>query len=132
MHMKKMVFCMSDFPGDKIYKKKIDAYLDFLYKVNFSNMIYVDLRLLEDSHEHLPRPRVFVGRGNNCKLIKSLIKRRFWLDIVDDSKGANIYWTQSKLKNIHATQVDHRPTELSQKEKLEAYKLPRSARKEDN
>jgi hypothetical protein len=42
-----MVFCMSDFSADKIYKKKIDSYIDFLYKVNFGNMIYVNLNLKE-------------------------------------------------------------------------------------
>lgn len=40
-----MVFSINDQTADKVYKKKIESYLEFLYKVNFSNCIYVDLRL---------------------------------------------------------------------------------------
>jgi hypothetical protein len=88
--IEKMIFSISDVTSDKVYKKKIDSYLEFLYKVNFSNCIYVDLRLSEepinDIHTNststlLTRYKVFVGKGNNSMLIKSLIKRRFWLEL---------------------------------------------------
>ena len=29
------------------------------------------------------RYKVFVGKGNNSLLIKSLLKRRFWLELAD-------------------------------------------------
>jgi hypothetical protein len=42
-----MVFGLADLTSDKVYKKKIDSYLEFLFKLNFANCIYVDLRLSE-------------------------------------------------------------------------------------
>jgi hypothetical protein len=40
-----MIFRLNEFGSDKVYKKKIEAYLDFIFKINFSNNIYVDLNL---------------------------------------------------------------------------------------
>lgn len=49
MNLKKMVFCLSDFSADKVYKKKIESYVEFLYKINFGNMIYVNLNLKQEA-----------------------------------------------------------------------------------
>ena len=96
---------MSDFSADKIYKKKIESYIDFLYKINFGNMIYVNLNLKLEADEETLKIKAYVGRGNNNKLIKSLLKRRFWIELVtEDTKGINFYWTQSKQRHIHALQ----------------------------
>jgi hypothetical protein len=64
--------------SDDQYNKKIKAYLDFLFKINFSNNIYVSLQLapLEESLNISHKYKVYVGGGNNCLLIKSLLKRR--------------------------------------------------------
>lgn len=142
--IEKMVFSISDQTADKVYKKKIESYLEFLYKVNFSNCIYVDLRLSEEivgdgnnnSTSTPPtRYKVFVGKGNNSLLIKSLIKRRFWLELVDskNEEGINFYWTQSKLKEVHAGQEEasHKPLPEAIKRKqmgLRSKKLPPEGR----
>ncbi len=73
--------------SDEQYNKKIKAYLDFLFKVNFSNGIYISLQLtpLNDTiNSNNIRYKVYVGPGNNSLLIKSLLKRREWINIVDN------------------------------------------------
>lgn len=48
--------------------------------------------------------KFFVGRGNNCRLIRALMKRRFWWVETDDPKEANFAWTQLKLNNFYQYQ----------------------------
>ena len=69
-----MVFRMNEFICDSVYEKKITSYIMFLYKINFSNSIYVDLNLSNTGKIY----KMKIGPGNNGRLIKSLIKRRFW------------------------------------------------------
>ena len=78
--------------ADNVYEKKITSYIMFLYKVNFSNSIYVDLSLRGAGRVN----KVKIGTGNNCQLIKSLIKRRFWLDSTPGPSDQEIsfIWTQ--------------------------------------
>ena len=40
-----MVFKTNEYFYDSVYEKKIISYLMFLYKINISNSIYVDLSL---------------------------------------------------------------------------------------
>lgn len=77
-----MAFSMSS-DIDGLYMKKLKSFLDFLFKINYSNKIYVPLNLTEDT-VNLKKYKVYIGRGNNSLLVKSLLKRRFWLEIVDD------------------------------------------------
>lgn len=60
----------------------MSSYLEFIYKVNFSNEIYVDLSLNKYDQKYY----VKVGKGNNSVLIKSLLKRRFWLEFDSTDK----------------------------------------------
>lgn len=74
-----MVFSLSLSGSDTVYERKITSFIEFLYKINFSNCIYMDLSL------SLPKTttyKVRVGLGNNGMLVKSLLKRRFWIEIV--------------------------------------------------
>jgi len=64
---------------DSQYMKRLKNFLDFLFKINFSNNIYVPLDLNKVDEISAPvRYKIFIGKGNNSLLIKSLIKRRFW------------------------------------------------------
>ena len=68
--------------SDEQYNKKIKSYLDFLFKINFSNQIYISLQLtaLDDTISfNNSKYKVYVGPGNNSLLIKSLLKRREWI-----------------------------------------------------
>lgn len=70
-------------------------------------MMYVNLNMKQEADDDCVKIKAFVGKGNNNKLIKSLLKRRFWIELVpEDTKGINFYWTQSKLKNVHAQQQE--------------------------
>lgn len=52
--------------GDLNYQRKIKSYLDFLFKVNFSNNIYVNLDINYEEYTYgATRYKVFIGRGNN-------------------------------------------------------------------
>jgi hypothetical protein len=94
--------------SDDQYNKRLKSFLDFLFKINFSNNIYVNLQLksLEDVEEPTDKYKVFVGLGNNSNLIKSLIKRRPWMELVNDpqSKDLNFVWTQNRMPNFHNQQ----------------------------
>jgi len=53
--------------------------MDFIFKVNFSNHMFVQPQ--DDIAP--PLYKVCVGRGNNGKLIKAAFKSRWWWQIVD-------------------------------------------------
>jgi hypothetical protein len=62
----KMIFGMSNVTSDTIYEKKITTFIEFLYKINFSNSIYVDLSLSGNANRYTKKTyKVFVGPGNN-------------------------------------------------------------------
>ncbi|EGR30742.1 tubulin-tyrosine ligase family protein, putative [Ichthyophthirius multifiliis] len=77
---------------------KMSAYRDFCQSINFSNGIYMQL------NEEKSRPiyKAFVGKGNNCLLIRMVIKQRWWWTITDnkDDQNINLYWTQLRKNNI--------------------------------
>lgn len=108
-----MIFRMSDYIADTVYEKKITSYIKFLYKVNFSNCISTDLALNRPGKTY----KVKIGPGNNCELIKMLIKRRFWLEIdnslqVGDNKEENkisFIWTQNTIEKVFHLQKNNVP-----------------------
>jgi hypothetical protein len=64
---------------DSSYNKKLKNFLDFIFKINFSNNIYVDLTLSKyENPKDCRSYKVYVGRGNNSTMVESLLKRRFW------------------------------------------------------
>ena len=60
-----------------IYDRRIKSYTDFLWKGMIAHNVYLNLDLM---HPQLSfkKMKAFVGFGNNCNMIKGLIKRRFW------------------------------------------------------
>ena len=62
-----MSFNPTNYEGD--YQKKLKIFLDYLYKVNFSNGIYIDMSLLP-IEASIRKYKIFVGKGNNQELIK--------------------------------------------------------------
>lgn len=75
------VFGMSDAnknSADHVSKQKFEFYKDFLWKVNFSNGLYVKIK------DEIEWPyKLFVGPGNNSMLIKGIMRRRFWWQIAE-------------------------------------------------
>ena len=76
-------------------KEKILNYIDFLWKVNYSNAMYVKPTSEETVY------RAYIGPGNNSLMLKSILKRRFWWNIVEkpDSQ-CNFAWTQLRLTSF--------------------------------
>ena len=70
------------------------SYHDFLWKINYSNGLYVKASDQDTIY------RVYVGHGNNSNLIKNIIKRRYWWNFTDKPENAHLVWTQLKLNNI--------------------------------
>lgn len=93
--------------SDCTYQKKIKHYLEFIFKVNYSNMIYVDLALTKaDDIGRIPKYKVYIGRGNNSLLVKSIIKRRFWWQVTHNINESDIdfYWSQNTIDKVQSCQ----------------------------
>jgi len=60
--------------------------------INFSNNIYRQL----DIDKYDQTFKVYIGKGNNSNLIRSILKKRFWIEITKDIQEANFVWTQLK------------------------------------
>jgi hypothetical protein len=64
--------------------------------------INLDLKLPPNSFKKL---KAFVGFGNNCNMIKGLLKRRFWWSISEEMADECLFvWTQIKMNKIYQRQ----------------------------
>ena len=88
-------------------RNKFEAYKDFLWKINFSNGLYVKIK------EEIDFPyKLYVGPGNNCLLIKGIMRRRFWWQIVDKpTDDTNFLWSQLKSSDFFKIQKAEKKTE---------------------
>lgn len=66
-HGRAMSFNPVDYEEE--YRKKLTVFLDFLFKVNFANGVYLDLGLLP-VEEPVRKYRVYIGRDNNHQLVR--------------------------------------------------------------
>ncbi len=71
---------------------KINKYRQFLFIINLSHKVFrqLDIPMYENKF------KIFIGKGNNNNLIKSIMKRRFWFQITKNIEEANFVWTQLK------------------------------------
>ena len=66
--------------------------------------IYINLDLSQQMG-FKSKLKVHVGQGNNCNMIKGLMKRRFWWNIVDQySEDCQLVWTQLRIQKIFMNQ----------------------------
>lgn len=73
------------------------SYRDYLQVINFSNNLFVNIPPEKNAYSY----RCHVGKGNNQMLIKSLLKIRWWWNIVElknyeNIPNLNFMWTQLK------------------------------------
>jgi hypothetical protein len=99
-----------------IYENKMQSYREFLFKVHFAHNVYMDLtRRDEDTSYQLRNDgkfKAWIGPGNNCLLIRGLIKRRFWWLITDDrSSETSFVWSQIKINDVFKKQPKSRTQE---------------------
>jgi hypothetical protein len=79
---------------------KFNLYKDFLFKVNFSHGLYV--RFPDDVEKPY---KLFVGKGNNSAIIKGIMRRRFWWQLVEkNSHEVNFLWTQLRVNDFVKSQ----------------------------
>lgn len=50
------------------------------------------------------RPRYYIGRGNNSKLLRQLMSKRWWWIKEQDQSQATLIWTQLKVQEIYKNQ----------------------------
>lgn len=65
--------------------KKLQRYMLFLSLVNYSlrvSYLRSEVKVF----------KVYIGRGNNSKLIRQLFSNRFWWQLTEDQKQANLVW----------------------------------------
>lgn len=74
-------------------------YRDFIWKVAYSNGYIVQI-----PEEYEQRVKFYVGPGNNSNLIKGIMNRRTWFQLVDKSQDAQLIWTQIKVNHIFSEQ----------------------------
>ena len=78
-------------------------YRDFTWKIGFSHFFTAEIPL-----EHTKPLKVYIGRGNNRLLIKSLIKQRPWWTLAEKyDPTCHFVWTQIKIQEIYTTQGKH-------------------------
>lgn len=76
--------------------------------MQFSHNFYINLDLA-DVVTKIRKLKAFVGYGNNCNMIKGLLKRRFWWTIAEDmAEDCAFVWTQIKIQGVY----DRQPTAL--------------------
>ena len=74
----------------------MSRYREFLFIVNLSNGIYRPLEV----EEYKKPVKYYVGGGNNCNLVKSVLKNRFWLEETNSAQEASFVWTQIKVEEF--------------------------------
>jgi hypothetical protein len=88
---------------NQVYEKRIKSYNDFLWKGMISHNVYLQLDLPFPTSSK--KMKAFVGYGNNCNMIKGLIKRRFWWSISEEMTEDCVFiWTQIKVNKIYERQ----------------------------
>lgn len=51
-------------------------------------------------HREKIKYKYYIGSGNNCNLIRSLLRKRGWWSEVDHMNKANFVWTQLKIPAV--------------------------------
>ena len=74
-------------------------YRDLVWRVGFSNE-----HLVKSPLDYEQKIKIFIGKGNNSRLIKSIVNRRLWYQITDKIEDANVIWTQLKVPSIYGLQ----------------------------
>ena len=62
--------------------------------------------------EYANKVKIFIGKGNNSRLVRSIINRRGWYQLVEKIEDANFAWTQIKNTAFFAKQPDSRNESL--------------------
>lgn len=57
------------------------------------------------AHSSIKKLKAYFGSGNNCNMVKGLIKRRYWWTVSDElTEDCLFVWTQLKVNKIFERQ----------------------------
>lgn len=71
----------------------------------FDPIVMIDSLMPTKTEKIVPQKyQYYIGHGNNCKLIRALMKRRPWWVECSDAKEAHFAWTQIKIAGVFASQ----------------------------
>ena len=71
-------------------------YRDFLWKISFNRGFFIE-----------PSPdacRYYVGKGNNSRLIRTIMARKNWWVEESKQENAHFIWTQLKVYDVYKNQ----------------------------
>ena len=90
---------------ETVYEAKVKAYREFVFVIHFAHSRFDSIVI--PSEPVLPelRYKAFVGRGNNCLLLKGLLRKRYWWVFEEDVTKCQFVWTQ--LKNASYLKLQH-------------------------
>ena len=74
-------------------------YRDVIWRVAYSNG-----HLVKSPMDYEHKIKIFIGKGNNSRLVKSITNRRPWYQITEKLEDANVIWTQLKVPSIYSLQ----------------------------
>jgi hypothetical protein len=70
--------------ANPIYEARISSYRELLFRMQWSSGSYFDMEQPEEIGTLRERRlKAWIGGGNNSPLVRELIKRRFWWQLVE-------------------------------------------------
>ena len=85
-------------------RRESKAFYSFFGKLMLAHNIYLNLDFSSPQISY-KKNKAFVGYGNNCNMIKGLIKRRYWWNISEELSDECLFvWTQIKVNKIFQRQ----------------------------
>lgn len=74
-------------------------YRDMIWRVGFSNE-----EIVKSPPEYEQKVRIYIGRGNNSRLIRSIVNKRSWYQVSERIEESSVVWTQLKVQSAFASQ----------------------------
>lgn len=70
-----------------------------------SHNIYINLDLKHEEISKSKKFKAYIAIGNNGAMVKGLLRRRFWWNLVDEkTNDCDFVWTQLKVNDVFAKQ----------------------------
>lgn len=78
---------------------KILYYKDMIWKNSFN--LGLRYTIPKNNNGETASLKYFVGKGNNSKLIKNIMAKRWWWSLDSKEDNSNFIWTQLKIYSIY-------------------------------
>lgn len=92
------------------YDIRLANYKEFIFTLYYCNSVYVDTIFPVRLDASEAKVDVFVGSGNNSALVKRILKKRWWLHILEAVTHSTMFiWTQIKNRGFVLSQKSSMP-----------------------